>query len=275
MSVPCTSTVVGVAAGQRRQLPGQEVLDGGGGAAGGLGRGGDEGAERRRRQLTAPRLDGTTGSWHSSAYRGPRGQALCALSQRGESGRGLLGGSGNAVTGRRLGQEQGMRTRTLGSLTVPAQGLGCMGMSEFYGTGDQAGGRADHPPRPRPRRHLPRHRRHVRPVHQRAARRPGDRRPPRRGRAGHQVRQRARRGRLLPRHQRPPGVRPPRLRRLAAAARRRRHRPLLPAPGGHDGAGRGHLGRAARSSSTPARSGTPASPRPPRRPSAGRTRCSR
>jgi aryl-alcohol dehydrogenase-like predicted oxidoreductase len=31
-----------------------------------------------------------------------------------------------------------MRTRTLGSLTVPALGLGCMGMSEFYGTGDQA-----------------------------------------------------------------------------------------------------------------------------------------
>src|SRR5215203_3199851 len=35
------------------------------------------------------------------------------------------------------GQEPGMRTRTLGGLTVPAQGLGCMGMSEFYGTGDQ------------------------------------------------------------------------------------------------------------------------------------------
>ena len=51
---------------------------------------------------------------------------------------------------------------------------------------------AHDPPRARARRDLARHRRHVRAAHQRGAGRPGDRRPPRRGRPGDQVRHRAR-----------------------------------------------------------------------------------
>ena len=45
-----------------------------------------------------------------------------------------------------------------------------------------------HPPGARPGRHVHRHRRDLRPVHQRGTRRPGAQGPPRRGRAGHQVR---------------------------------------------------------------------------------------
>ena len=66
-----------------------------------------------------------------------------------------------------------------------------------------------------------------------------------------------------------PGVRARGLRRLAAAAGRRPHRPLLPAPGRPDRADRGDRRRDGRAGRRPARCGTSASPRRRRQRSAG------
>ncbi|CAA9448347.1 MAG: Oxidoreductase, aldo/keto reductase family, partial [uncultured Pseudonocardia sp.] len=105
---------------------------------------------------------------------------------------------------------------------------------------------AGHPPRSRARHHLLRHRRPLRPVPQRAARRQGARRPPGRGGAGQQVRSGPRHGSL-------PGDgqgHPERATRARAGLLRgqpdapggRPPRPLPAAPGRSRGPRRGELG---------------------------------
>jgi len=95
----------------------------------------------------------------------------------------------------------------------------------------------------RPGNHVPRHGGHVRPVHQRAARRPRHRGPARAGDPGDEVRKRARSRRQLPRSERPAGVCARSLRRVAQAARRGHDRSVLPAPRRPQRADRGDRGR--------------------------------
>ena len=125
-----------------------------------------------------------------------------------------------------------MKHAHLGTLDVGRIGLGTMGMSAAYtgaGSDDAESIRTIH-------RALDlgvtlhRHRRGLRPVHQRGTRRPRPQGPPRPGRAGHQVRVHVQH-RPQPGRRQQPGEHPHRGRRLAAAARHRLHRPLLPAPG--------------------------------------------
>ncbi len=84
-----------------------------------------------------------------------------------------------------------MKQRHLGSqgLTVSAMGLGCMGMSEFYGPGDEVESIATiH--RALELGSIPEHGRHVRYRQERGPRWQGDPGPPQPSRAGHEVRQR-------------------------------------------------------------------------------------
>ena len=118
-------------------------------------------------------------------------------------------GAGDRVTRRVAGREAG------------PIGLGCMGMSWAYDADlrDDADVGRGHPPRARPRRDAARHRRRVRAVHERGARRRGrwpgaaSRRP------GHQVRHDGRgRQRVPARPRRAAGARARGDRRLAAPA---------------------------------------------------------
>ena len=121
--------------------------------------------------------------------------------------------------------------RSVGPLRVSALGLGCMGMSYAYGSRRRHRGARHAAPRARPRRHLPRHRRHLRRRPQRGAARRGRSptgatrwcwRPSSASCPATTDDQRRRR--------RQPGVRPVGLRGVAAPARGRRDRPVLPAP---------------------------------------------
>ena len=168
-----------------------------------------------------------------------------------------------------------MQTRKLGrnGPTVSALGLGCMGMSEFYGAHDDDESLATLAARARPGRELPRHRRRVRPVHQRGAGRAGAARPPRRmpssppsSASCAMQRDPAARGR-----RRPAGARARGLRGQPEAPRRRVHRSLLPASRRSRGADRGDRRRDGASWCRRARCATSGFRRCRRRPSSAPT----
>ena len=172
-----------------------------------------------------------------------------------------------------------MQTIALGTqgLEVSRQGLGCMGMSELLRRPRRRRVDRDDPPRDRARRDVPRHRRHVRPAHERAARRQGARRPPRRGRrsprssascATPTTRERAASTGARSTCAAPCDA-------LAAAARDRHDRPLLPAPRRPRHADRGDRRRDGRAGRRRARSATSGCPRRRPRRSAARTPCTR
>ena len=157
-----------------------------------------------------------------------------------------------------------MQTRKLGKsgLEVSALGLGCMGLSFGYGPAvDEAGGDRAHPGGRRPRRHVLRHRRGVRPVHERGAGRRGPRPRPRPGGDRHQVRVQDR-GRQAGGPRQPPRAHPGGRGGVAQAAQDRPHRPALPAPRRSERADRGRGRRGEGADPSRARSSTSACPRP-------------
>ena len=172
-----------------------------------------------------------------------------------------------------------MQKRKLGNsgLEVSAIGLGCMGLSFGYGpaTGQAGGDHAD-PGGRRTRRHLLRHRRGLRPVHERGTRGRSPGSLPRQGRDRHQVRPRhSTRTAEHWRPEQPAGAHQGGRRGLAEAPQDRPHRPVLPAPRRSRRADRGRGGSGQGADPSKARSSISACPKPACRRSAARTRFSR
>ena len=157
-----------------------------------------------------------------------------------------------------------MQKRKLGSagLEVSAIGLGCMGMSQSYGaplaTADAVTLIRD---AVRARRHLLRHGRGLRSLHQRGGRRRGAGAVPRPGRDRDQVRLRHRPDARAARHGQPARAHPRGGRGVAEAAQDRTHRSALPAPGRSERADRGRGGHGQGADRARARSSISACPR--------------
>ena len=167
------------------------------------------------------------------------GRSASNETRRAGQGRRDIGKVGEASPCQFDSKERHMQKRKLGNgnLEVSALGLGCMGMSFGYGPAmdKQEADLADSDGR-RTRRHVLRHRRGLRPVHERGTRRRGPRPLPRAGGHRHQVRVRPRPDARPPRHEGPAGPEQPAgahqggRRGVAQTAQGRGHRPVLSAP---------------------------------------------
>ena len=177
-----------------------------------------------------------------------------------------------------------MQKRKLGksNLEVSALGLGCMGMSFSYGPPKDKQEMTSASPRRRgTRRHVLRHRRGLRPVHERRACGRSPRSLPQASGDRHQIRVRPQSQFRSPRDEgcagteQPAGAHQAGRRGLAQAAQGRDHRPALSAPGRPGRADRRRGGSGKGTDPSRARSSTSAFPRPACKRSVVRTRSSR